>query len=133
MAALMLTHGLPKMDMLFSGDPIQFPLVMGMSPALSLALAVFAEVFCSVLLLTGMATRLATIPLIITMSVAVLSVHAADAFAKKEMAILYLVSYVILLLAGSGKYSIDHLFQGKQLSDYHPEIKPEDPTRYIYR
>ena len=52
-AVLMLTHGLPKMAMLFSGDPVQFPGVFGLTAELSLGLAVFAEVFCSLLLLAG--------------------------------------------------------------------------------
>ena len=70
-AVLMLTHGIPKMMMLFSGAPVQFPPVLGMSAELSLGLTVFTEVICSVFLLTGFATRIATIPLIITMLVAV--------------------------------------------------------------
>jgi putative oxidoreductase len=112
-AALMLTHGLPKMAMLFSGDPIQFPPIMGMSAGLSLTLAVFAEVFCSILILLGVGTRLATIPPIITMLVAITLIHSADPFAKKEMAIIYLLGYVVLLIAGSGKYSVDYLLQRK--------------------
>ena len=79
-AALMLTHGIPKLGMLLSGEPVQFLPFMGMSAELSLGLAIFAEVFCSIFLLAGFATRLATIPLIITMLVAVLVVHAADPF-----------------------------------------------------
>ena len=69
-AALMLTHGLPKMMMLFSGSAVQFPSVLGMSPEISLGLTVFAEVICSLLLFVGLATRLVAIPLIITMVVA---------------------------------------------------------------
>jgi len=99
-AILMLTHGLPKLEMLLSGGPVQFPPVMGMSPDVSLALAVFAEVGCSVLLLVGLGTRLATVPLIITMLVAVFSIHAADGMDKKEPGLHYLLVYVILLLAG---------------------------------
>ena len=106
---LMLVHGLPKLEKLFSGEPVQFASVMGMSPTVSLALAVFAEVICSLLLIVGFATRLAVIPLIITMLVAVLSIHASDPFAKQEPAIHYLLVYIILLLTGSGKYSIDGL------------------------
>lgn len=132
-ALLMLVHGLPKMQMLFSGDPIQFPPVLGMSAGLSLALAVFAEVFCSVLILVGFATRLATVPLIITMLVAVFSIHAADVFAKKELAVLYLSAYVVLFFAGSGKYSVDQILQPKWQAKYHPELKPEDPTLSIYQ
>lgn len=106
---LMLTHGLGKMQMLFSGEPVQFPGVFGMSAELSLALAVFAEVACSILLITGLATRLAVIPLIVTMLVAALAIHASDPFTKQEPALQYLLVYVVLLLAGSGKYSVDYL------------------------
>lgn len=132
-AVLMLAHGLPKMQMLFSGDPVQFPSVFGMSAGFSLALAVFAEVFCSVLILVGFATRLVTIPLIITMLVVVFSIHAADVFAKKELAVLYLAGYLVLFFAGSGKYSVDQLLQQKPQAKYHSEFKTEDPTLSIYQ
>ena len=114
-AGLMLTHGLPKLEMLLSGDPVQFPAVFGLSAASSLALAIFAEVVCSVLILVGLGTRLAVIPLIFTMLVATFYIHSADPFARKEPAILYLLPYVMLLLAGSGKYALDHLLQQKRL------------------
>lgn len=109
--AMMLTHGLPKLAMLFSGEPVQFLPFMGLSPELSLSLAVFAEVFCSVLLMLGLGTRLAVLPLITTMLVALFTVHAADAFAKQEPAFHYLLVYVVLLFAGSGRYSVDYLLQ----------------------
>lgn len=112
-AAFMLTHGIPKLMTLFSGAAVQFPAVFGFSPELSLGLAVFAEVLCSLLLLAGFATRLAAIPLIITMLVAVLSIHAADPFAKQEPALQYLLVYLLLLLTGPGKYSVDYLIGGK--------------------
>lgn len=105
---LMLTHGIPKLISLVSGE-IQFPGLFGLSPALSLALAVFAEVICSVLILFGLGTRLATIPLMFTMLVAVFYIHAADPLATKEVAILYLLAYVILFFTGSGKYSVENL------------------------
>ncbi len=114
-AILMLTHGIPKLMMLFSGGPVQFPGVMGMSSELSLSLAVLTEVACSILLLAGLATRLAVVPLIITMLIAALVVHAADPFAKQEPAFQYLLVYVVLLLTGSGKYSIDYLLQDKKV------------------
>lgn len=105
--AMMLVHGLPKMQMLFGGDVSQFPSVMGMSSGFSLALAALAEVVCSVLILVGLGTRLASIPLLITMLVAVLVVHAADPFAAQELGLLYLLGYVVLLLLGGGRFSLD--------------------------
>lgn len=110
---LMLVHGFPKMLTLFSGEPIQFPALIG-TPELSMAMAVFAEVVCSLLIIFGLGTRLATIPLIITMLVAVFLVHGADPFAKQEMGIHYLLAYVVLLITGSGKYSIDQLLTTRQ-------------------
>ena len=106
-AALMLTHGLPKLYMLLEGGEIQFPGVMGLSPAISLGLAVFAEVIASILILFGLATRLAAIPLIITMMVAVFMIHANDPFATKELGLLYIFLYIPLLILGSGKFSLD--------------------------
>lgn len=115
-AALMLYHGLPKLVTLFSGDPIQFPGLFGMSPAFALGLTVFAEVFCSIFILVGFGTRLAVIPLAITMLVAVLMIHAADPFTNKEPGIHFLLLYVVLFITGSGRYSVDGLIQKKQLS-----------------
>ncbi len=130
-AGLMLTHGIPKLLMLLSGAPLQFPPVMGMSAELSLGLTVFAEVLCSVFILAGFATRLAVIPLIVTMLVAVLFIHAADPFAKQEPALQYLLVYVILLFAGSGKFSIDYLLQGKRSAVNYISSNMQDPSLAI--
>ena len=129
--ALMLSHGIPKLMSLFSGN-IQFPAIFGLTAELSLSLAVFAEVICSFLLILGIGTRLATIPLIITMVVAVFYIHADDPFAKQEPGILYLLPYVILFITGSGKYSIDYLLQRKSLKPVHQQRPVEDPTLSIY-
>lgn len=106
-ASLMLTHGIPKLQMLFGGGEIQFPGLMGLSPAISLGLAVFAEVLCSVLIFIGLGTRFASIPLIITMLVAVFMIHGNDPFANQEPGLLYLLLYIPLLILGSGKFSVD--------------------------
>jgi putative oxidoreductase len=108
-ASLMLVHGIPKLINLVSGDPIIFPDVLGMGPELSLTLAVFAEVFCSILILVGFGTRLAAIPLSITMLVAALLIHSSDPFSVKELSLHYLLVYVVLLIMGSGRFSIDRL------------------------
>jgi putative oxidoreductase len=104
---LMLTHGIPKLAKFFADEPIKFKSVLGMSSELSLGLAVFAEVFCSILIIIGFKTRMATIPLIITMLVAVFVVHFNDPFAKMEKALLFLLLYLVLLFSGGGKYAMD--------------------------
>ena len=107
-ALLMLTHGVPKLGK-FSQDPIQFMNFFGLGEPVSLSLAVFAEVLCSVFLLLGLGTRFAVIPLSITMVVALLHVHIEDPFSKQELAWHYLLVYAVLFIFGSGKYSLDHL------------------------
>ena len=99
----MLTHGMGKLYKLFGDEPIAFADPIGIGETASLVLAVFAEVFCSVLLIFGLATRLAAIPLIITMFVAGFIVHAGDEFRVKEMAFLYLVVYISNRPYGSRK------------------------------
>ncbi|MGV8090900.1 MAG: DoxX family protein [Mangrovibacterium sp.] len=67
--ASMLTHGIPKLQTLFAGGEIQFPDPFGIGATLTLVLVVFAEGLCSALLILGMLTRLASIPLVINMIV----------------------------------------------------------------
>jgi putative oxidoreductase len=105
---MMLTHGIPKLAML-NENPVAFMDFMGLGPELSLGLTIFAEVVCSVLIMIGFATRIAVLPLIITMLVALFMVHVEDPFEKQEMACHYLLMYTVLLLCGSGRFSIDAL------------------------
>jgi putative oxidoreductase len=114
LALLMLTHGIPKLLQFFSGQPIQFGDPIGIGVTASLVLTVFAEVFCSILLLVGFATRLAVVPLIVTMVVAYFVVHAADPIKVKELSLIYLLFYLVLGVTGSGKYSVDYLISRKQ-------------------
>lgn len=110
--AFMLTHGIPKLEKLMAGD-IKFADPFGIGATPSLILAVFAEFGCSVLLILGLATRFAAIPLMITMLTALLHVHAADPFGKKELPLMYLLFFFGFLILGAGKYSVDHLIGGK--------------------
>ena len=103
---LMLSHGVPKLMKLLNGT-MEFGDPIGIGVPASLTLTVFAEVVCSILLVIGLWTRLALIPLIITMFVAVFIVHIQDDLATMESALLYLLSYCALFLLGSGTYSMD--------------------------
>jgi putative oxidoreductase len=112
-SAFMLTHGLPKLGRLTSGNEIKFADPFGLGPALSLVLVVFAEVICTILIMLGLGTRLATIPLIAAMSVAAFHAHANDPFGTKEKPLLFVLVYIMLLVFGSGKFSVDRLISKK--------------------
>lgn len=106
-ASLMfLNHGWPKV-LNFEKAFSSFPDPLGIGSELSYSLAVFSEVFCPVLLILGLFSRFASIPLIVTMIVAVFIVHGSDPFAKQELGLMYLIPFLILLISGPGKYSLD--------------------------
>ena len=105
--AMMLTHGIPKVMRLFSGNEIKFADPFGLGPIVSLVLAASAEVICAVLIMVGFKTRFAVVPLIITMLTAAFYAHWNDPFARKELPLLYAVIFIGLLLTGAGKYSLD--------------------------
>lgn len=111
-AGFMFSHGWGKLVKLVNGN-FEFGDPIGLGVELSLGLTVFAEIICAFFLLIGWFTRLAAIPLIITMLVAVFVVHLNDDFGKKELGLFYLISYLVLFLSGAGKYSVDTLFRKK--------------------
>lgn len=111
--AFMLTHGIPKLQTLLAGGEISFSDPIGLGPTISLVLAVFAEFFCSVLLILGISTRLATIPLIITMAVAAFISHGSDPFGRKELSLLYLLIFITILIYGGGKFALGKLLKGR--------------------
>ncbi len=102
-------HGLGKLTG-FGENAAQFPDPLGIGSGVTLALMVFAEFFCSLALVVGLATRAAAIPLIIAMAVAVLVVHSDDPFSTKEKALLYLIPFLAILFTGPGRYSLDALW-----------------------
>ncbi|MEM8845763.1 MAG: DoxX family protein [Bacteroidota bacterium] len=105
-SAMMLTHGFPKFQKLLSGNT-EFANPIGIGAAPSLFLCVVGEFICPILIIIGFKTRWAAIPAAITMAVAAFIVHGADPFGKKELALLYLIIFVVVFLLGPGKYSID--------------------------
>lgn len=104
----MLTHGLPKYQRLLEGN-INFPDPLGIGEELTLLLTILSEVLAASMIVVGVLTRLATVPLILTMLVAIFVVHIHDAFQQKELAIFYLVCYLLLAVKGPGKISVDYL------------------------
>jgi len=104
-------HGLDKL-MRFSSMQNTFYNFMGIGSRFSLLLDLFAELFCSMFIILGLFTRLAAIPLIIAMCVAIFGVHAHQPFQKAELAVLYLTAFLTILFVGPGKISIDGMMRG---------------------
>lgn len=106
-------HGHDELQKLFAGPPYDFRDPIGLGVEVSFFMTLFAEIICTIFVVIGLGTRLAVIPLIITMSVVAFVVHVKDGFFAMELPIMYLTMYLTLLLMGPGKYSVDRLIEKK--------------------
>jgi len=115
--SMLFLHGLAKLTH-FSEKAAQFPDPIGGGSKLSLALAVFVEVFCSALLVLGLFTRFAALFGVVMLSVAFVVVHNAAVSGAKsgELALIYLAAYVFLFLTGPGRWALDQRLAGKSTS-----------------
>lgn len=103
---LLLSHGVEKWTD-FSALSTGFPAPFGMDTTHALWLILFIEIACSLGFIFGALYRIVLIPMILAMATAVFVVHGADAFRAKELALVYLVVFIVMYIAGPGKYSID--------------------------
>ena len=98
-ALLLASHGLQKLEG-FEQMSGGFPDPLGLGSGLSLLLAIFGELVCSLALVVGVLSRLVLLPMIFTMCVAFFMAHG-------ELAFVYLVVFVLLFFAGPGRFSVD--------------------------
>ena len=105
---LMMHHGYGKLTA-FNETAGHIPHFFGMSGSLTTALVVFAEFFCALFIVLGLFTRLACVPLIINMAYALFMAHKGDVFGQGEVATLYLAAFVVILLVGPGRVSVDSM------------------------
>lgn len=118
LGVMMLTHGLPKLLHYNKMAPDFFD-PFHVTSHVSLVLVLVAEVLCSLLLIFGVLTRLAVIPLIVQMFIIVFIVHMPDGFSRQELPLHYLIGYLVVLILGPGKISVDGLSgRRKKLTKY---------------
>ncbi len=107
--SLALLHGWGKVTALLSGAE-GFPDPLGIGGVPSALLAASAEFLAALLVALGLFTRLATVPIILTMLVAVFVFHAGDPWKDRELASLYLVIHVAIAALGPGAWSLDAMW-----------------------
>ena len=104
-------HGLTKMTH-FGQRSSGFMDPFHIGSSTTLALVIFSEVFCSGLIVLGLFTRLACVPLIFEMIFAFFNVHHMNWRAEQgggEASLLFLTCFLTLLFTGPGKVSVDRL------------------------
>lgn len=108
---LFFTHGIDKM-LNFNSLVDSYPDILGLGSYMTLMVTIFCEFCCSLFLITGLLVRLMTIPMIIAMGVAFFDVHDAM-MPEGELALIYFITFIILLLVGPGRFSLDYLIDTK--------------------
>ncbi|WP_086869036.1 DoxX family protein [Kosakonia pseudosacchari] len=102
---LLYVHGLPKV-LHFSNELAHIEDPFGLGPWMSLLPAIFAEVVCPLLIIAGVATRLACLPIIVVLLVAMLVVHADWSLVEGQFGWLLLIIFTTLLLTGPGSWRL---------------------------
>lgn len=104
-ALLIAVHGLPKV-LHYSQEltRIEDPFHMGAAP--TLLLAILSETLCPLLIALGVLTRLACLPIVATLLVAMLVVHPDWSLADGQFGWMLLIIFTTVLIAGPGRFSI---------------------------
>lgn len=102
---LLYVHGLPKVFH-FSEELTRIEDPFGFGPYFSLIPAIFAEVICPILILFGVATRLACVPIIAVLLVAMLAVHPDWSIAEGQFGWLLLIVFTTLAITGPGAWRV---------------------------
>ncbi|SOE95692.1 putative oxidoreductase [Burkholderia sp. D7] len=102
---LLIVHGLPK-AMHYSSQlaVIEDPLHLGKT--LTLSFAIFAEVLCPVLMIAGIATRLAALPIIVITLMALTLVHPEWTLDQAQFAWMLLILFGTIVIGGAGRYRV---------------------------
>ena len=117
---LFFTHGLDKM-MNFQLLSDSYPDVLGFGSYTTLMVTIFCEFCCSLFLVSGLLTRVMTLPMIVAMGVAFFDVHDAI-MPEGELALIYMTVFVIIFLTGPGRYSLDYLIDMKISRERKPAV-----------
>mgnify|MGYP002631111543 CR=1 FL=1 len=104
-------HGWGKLSE-FSAKSATFPDPLGVGSETSLALTCVGEFLAPVLIMLGLGTRLAAVPAAFAMAVAAFVVHAGDPIGRRELALVYLLMFLVIAMLGPGRFSVDRKLEG---------------------
>ncbi|KAB0511198.1 MULTISPECIES: DoxX family protein [Pseudomonas] len=106
---LLWVHGLPKL--LNYSEQLQLiedPFHLGAN--ITLLLAIFAEVLCPLLIIAGVLVRLACLPILAVLLIALLVVHPEWTLFEGQFGWLLLIIFTTLLISGPGRLVLGQRF-----------------------
>lgn len=104
---LMIAHGLKKIGI--GGEQAeQVPNPLHLPVSFNQLFAVSANLFFPILIIIGLFTRLAIVPILAVTLIGYFVVHWNDSTLVKDLPFMYSVSFLLLFVLGPGKYSADY-------------------------
>lgn len=95
-----------------------FPDLLGIGSKSTFLLVIFAEFVGGLLITAGFLTRLAVVPIFVTMIGAYFMAHAADPFHMKELPFAFMLLSPVVFVMGSGAFSVDRfIFKNKNTAN----------------
>ena len=106
---LLWVHGLPKvLNYSEQLKVIEDPFHLGAH--VTLLLAIFAEVLCPLLIVAGVLVRLACLPILAVLLIAMLVVHPEWTLLEGQFGWLLLIIFTSVLIAGPGRFTLGQRF-----------------------
>lgn len=119
---LFYVHGLPKI-MHYADELGRIEDPFGLGSAFSLWFALLAEIVCPLLIALGILVRLACVPIIVVLLVALFVVHPDWSLAEGQFGWLLLITFITLLLTGPGHWSLSEVVRAGRILPANPWVR----------
>lgn len=111
--ALLRVHGWDKIFD-YDAELASIPDPFGLGAPVNLAIAIFSDVVCALLVVLGLAFRPAALVIMNTTLVGLLFVHLQDDWHGLDVPLIYSIVFLGLLILGPGRYSLDYWLRRDQ-------------------
>lgn len=103
---LLWVHGLPKL-LNYSEQLKQIEDPFHLGAHVTLLLAIFAEVLCPLLIIAGVLVRLACLPILAVLVIAMVVVHPEWTLLEGQFGWLLLIMFTSILISGPGRLALE--------------------------
>jgi putative oxidoreductase len=108
---MIFVHGFKKLG-IGAAEAEKVPNPLHLPEAFNSAFALFANTFFPFMVLIGLCTRLATLPTLAVTLTGYFVLHWSDVAAVKDTPFIYSIVFLLILVMGLGRYSVDrYLFK----------------------